>query len=82
MIVDAHQHFWRLDRGDYGWLQPSLGVLYRDYLPHDLAPLLKTNNVDATVLVQAAATEGETRYLLELGARVPIRQRCGRLGRL
>lgn len=72
MIVDAHQHFWRLDRGDYGWLQPSLGALYRNYLPQDLAPLLKTSNVDATVLVQAAATEGETRYLLELGADCPF----------
>jgi L-fuconolactonase len=72
VIVDAHQHFWRLDRGDYGWLQPSLGVLYRDYLPHDLEPLLKSSNVDATVLVQAAATEGETRYLLELGAECPF----------
>jgi L-fuconolactonase len=72
VIVDAHQHFWRLDRGDYGWLQPSLGVLYRDYLPHDLEPLLKSSNVDATVLVQAAATEGESRYLLELGAEYPF----------
>jgi L-fucono-1,5-lactonase len=72
VIVDAHQHFWRLDRGDYGWLQPNLGVLYRDYLPRDLAPLLKASNVDATVLVQAAATESETRYLLELGAECPF----------
>jgi L-fucono-1,5-lactonase len=72
VIVDAHQHFWRLDRGDYGWLQPNLGMLYRDYLPHHLAPLLKTNNVDATVLVQAAATEGETRFLLKLGADCPF----------
>ena len=72
MIVDAHQHFWRLDRGDYGWLQPSLGALYRDYLPQELAPMLKTSNVDATVLVQAAATEGETRYLLELAAECPF----------
>ncbi len=70
MIVDAHQHFWRLDRGDYGWLQPD--VLNRDYLPHHLAPLLNTNSVDATVLVQAAATEAETRFMLELGAKYPF----------
>ena len=71
MIVDAHQHFWRLDRGDYGWLQP-IGVLNRDYLPHHLATLLKASSVDSTVLVQAAATEAETRYLLELGAEYPF----------
>jgi L-fuconolactonase len=66
MIVDAHQHFWRLDRGDYGSLQPD--VLNRDYLPHHLTPLLETSGVDATVLVQAAPTEAETQYLFQLGA--------------
>ena len=38
-IIDAHQHFWRLDRADYGWLTPALGALYRDFGPDDLAPL-------------------------------------------
>ena len=32
-IVDSHQHFWRLDRGDYGWLTPQLAPIYSDYLP-------------------------------------------------
>ena len=72
MIVDAHQHFWRLDRSDYGWLQPQLGILYRDYLPQDFEPLLGANDVGATVLVQAAATENETRYLLELATAHPF----------
>jgi L-fuconolactonase len=68
MIVDAHQHFWRLDRGDYGWLKPELDPLYRDYLPQHLAPQLDACQVQATVLVQAAPTEAETRYLLDLAA--------------
>lgn len=72
MIIDAHQHFWRIDRADYDWLQPQLGVLYRDYLPQHLAPLLDANGVGATVLVQAAATEDETHYLLELAAAQPF----------
>src|SRR5580704_1877415 len=66
MIIDAHQHFWQLSRGDYGWLRPETGALYRDYLPDDLAPLLKEHDVGATVLVQAAATEAESRFLLRL----------------
>jgi L-fuconolactonase len=66
MIIDAHQHFWQLSRGDYEWLTPEAGVLYRDYLPDDLAPLLKEHGVGATVLVQAAATEAESRFLLRL----------------
>jgi L-fuconolactonase len=66
MIIDAHQHFWQLSRGDYEWLTPEAGALYRDYLPNDLVPLLKEHGVGATVLVQAAATEAESRFLLRL----------------
>ncbi|HEX7914551.1 amidohydrolase family protein [Rudaea sp.] len=66
MVVDAHQHFWRLSRGDYTWLTPDLGALHRDFEPADLAPLLAQNGVAATVAVQAAATEEETHFLLDL----------------
>src|SRR3954468_17582119 len=72
MYIDAHQHFWRLDRGDYGWLSPSLTPLYRDYLPHDLAPHLDAAGVTATILVQAASTEAETRFLLGIAAGTPF----------
>jgi L-fuconolactonase len=65
-MIDAHQHFWRLDRGDYGWLTPALAPLYRDYLPADLAPALQRTGIHSTVLVQAAPTVAETRYLLEI----------------
>ncbi|HEX8667550.1 MAG TPA: amidohydrolase family protein [Allosphingosinicella sp.] len=72
MRVDAHQHFWRLDRGDYGWLTPALGRIHRDFLPHDLAPLLAQAGIDRTILVQAAPTEAETDFLLELAAATPF----------
>jgi len=66
--IDSHQHFWRLDRGDYEWLTPELEPIYRDYLPGDLEPQLKRAGVDSTVLVQAAPTIAETQYMLELAA--------------
>jgi L-fuconolactonase len=66
MIIDAHQHFWRLDRGDYGWLTPELGPIYRDFGPADLAPHLARHGIGGTVLVQAAPTLAETEYLLKL----------------
>ena len=66
MKIDAHQHFWQVERGDYGWLTPELGVLYRDYGPADLTPLLKRSGVDGTVLVQAAPTLAETEFLIGL----------------
>ncbi|HEX3347955.1 MAG TPA: amidohydrolase family protein [Acetobacteraceae bacterium] len=62
MRIDAHHHVWRLDRGDYTWLRPSLPI-HRDYGLDDLRPLL--GDVTATVLVQAAATEAETAFMLE-----------------
>jgi len=70
-IVDAHHHFWRVDRGDYHWMSPGMGLpLYRDYLPQDLAPLLRRAGVDRTVVVQAAQTEDETAFLLALASEV------------
>lgn len=70
-MIDAHQHFWRLDRGDYGWLTPGLGVLHRDYGPDDLAPLLAQASVTRTIAVQAAETVAETRWLLSLAEAHP-----------
>jgi L-fuconolactonase len=67
--IDAHQHYWSVQRSDYGWLTPADAVLYRDFTPHDLSEQLADCSVSATVLVQAAATEAETRYLLALARR-------------
>lgn len=66
MKIDAHQHFWALARGDYGWLTPDLAAIYRDFLPEDLAPLLDAAGIDGTIIVQAAPTEAETRFMLGL----------------
>ncbi len=64
--VDAHQHFWQLARGDYSWISPSMSVLYRDYLPADIIPLIKQENISKTVLVQAAPTFEETKFIVGL----------------
>jgi L-fuconolactonase len=64
--IDAHQHYWEPSRGDYGWLTPDMHALYRTFGPADLAPLRARCGVTRTVLVQAAPTVDETRYLLAL----------------
>jgi L-fuconolactonase len=66
--IDAHQHFWRLARGDYGWLTPDLAAIHRDFMPEDLAPLLAAAGIERTILVQAAPTLAETRFLLDIAA--------------
>ena len=70
--IDSHQHFWRLSRGDYGWLTPALKPIYRDFEPADLAPHLAQHDIASTILVQAAPTEAETHHLLALAAPTPF----------
>ena len=71
-MIDGHQHFWRVARGDYGWLGPEDPVLYRDFEPDHLQPLLEAAGIDGTVLVQAAPTVAETRFLLEIARTTPF----------
>ncbi|GAA4104030.1 amidohydrolase family protein [Zhongshania borealis] len=66
--IDAHQHFWQLTRGDYDWLTADLGVLYRDFLPDQLRPILSKAEISKTVLVQAAATLEESEFMLGLAS--------------
>lgn len=70
--LDAHQHFWRLARGDYRWLAPSLAPLYRDFEPAELAPQLAAAGLNASIAVQAADSAAETRFLLELAHATPF----------
>lgn len=72
MRIDAHQHFWSLARGDYGWLTPELGVIHRDFGSADLAPLLAAHGIERTILIQAAPTDAETAFLLDIAARTPF----------
>lgn len=66
MRIDAHQHYWKISRGDYGWITPDLKPLYRDYLPADLRSALLAHKVERTIVVQAAPTLDETDFLLRL----------------
>ena len=73
-MIDGHQHFWRVARGDYGWLTPADTELYRDFEPAHLEPLLDAAGVEGTVLVQAAPTVEETRFLLDVARRTQFVQ--------
>jgi L-fuconolactonase len=66
MRIDAHQHYWKLNRGDYGWLSPDVPVLFKDYLPEDLTGHLQAHGITKTVVVQAAPTLSETEFMLSL----------------
>ena len=72
MIVDAHQHFWQVERFDYPWMDSSVKVLFQDYLPAQLKPMLDENGVSKTVLVQASNSVEESRWLLKLAEQNPF----------
>lgn len=74
MKVDAHQHFWRYDPVEYGWIGPEMAVLKRDRLPDDLGSLMAQVGIGGTVTVQARQTIEETEWLLELADRYPFIQ--------
>lgn len=69
--IDSHQHYWTLSRGDYGWMSPDLGPIFRDFSPDDLSPLLKASGIDKTIVVQAADSVAETEFLLGLADKTP-----------
>jgi L-fucono-1,5-lactonase len=71
MHVDAHQHFWRYNPAEYEWIDDSMAVLRRDFLPDDLKPELESNYFHGSVAVQARQTLEETHWLLELAERSP-----------
>jgi L-fuconolactonase len=60
MRIDSHQHFWRYDPGRDGWITDEMAVLKRDFLPADLIPELRSNDIDQSIAVQADQSEKET----------------------
>jgi L-fuconolactonase len=65
-MIDAHFHSWLLSRGDYGWLTPEVGSIYRDVPVVDWQKLAQPLNISGGILVQAAPTVAETLHLLKL----------------
>ena len=65
MIIDSHQHFWNYNEKRDTWINESMGVLKKDFLPQDLEPILKQNKIDGCIAVQADQSEKETEFLLK-----------------
>ena len=70
-MIDAHFHIWQRARGDYGWLTPAMGRIYRDVSLDDWRSVSRPCGVTAGVVVQAAPTEAETHFLLQQVASAP-----------
>jgi L-fuconolactonase len=65
-IIDTHQHFWNYDATRHEWINEEMRAIRKNFLPEQLAPILKENKVDGCVSVQVDQTTEETDFLLAL----------------
>ena len=72
MYIDAHQHFWVYEPSEYAWIDDSMALLRRDFLPGDLKPELDRNGFQGCVAVQARQSLQETQWLLDLAKDAPF----------
>ena len=72
MRIDAHQHFWRYNADEFGWIDDSMSSLRRDFGPDDLKPELERAGFQGSIAVQARQSLEETRWLLELAEDSPL----------
>lgn len=72
MFIDSHHHLWKYNESEYGWIDGSMQVLKRDYLPEELEQEISGIGVTGTVAVQARQNIRETRWLLEMAEAFPF----------
>lgn len=70
-MIDAHRHFWRYSPSTHGWIDESMAVLRRDFLPGERVLFADEDAGCGVVAVQALHSEDETRWLLESAAAMP-----------
>jgi len=66
MIIDAHQHFWHYHPESHSWIDDSMQVIRKDFLPDELAVILNANGIDGCIAVQADQSKNETDFLIGL----------------
>ncbi|MFV0564707.1 MAG: amidohydrolase family protein [Flavobacteriaceae bacterium] len=72
MIIDSHQHFWQYNPESHAWIDDSMAVIRKDFLPSELEQVYLENDIDGCVAVQADQTDEETQFLLRLAEKHPI----------
>ncbi len=68
MRIDAHQHFWKYDPIKDAWIDNTMLAIRRDFMPTDLYPHLREDQIDGCIAVQADQSEQETEFLLNCAA--------------
>lgn len=71
-VIDSHQHFWKYSPEAYPWIAEKMHALKRDFLPRELQGIFEEEGISGCVAVQAAQSEAETHFLLNLADEHPI----------
>ena len=66
MVIDSHHHYWHYDPVEYDWIDDSMKVIRKDFLPKDLSRTIQEAGIDGVVTVQARQTIEETEWLISL----------------
>ena len=72
MLIDAHQHFWRVGENGFSWPTPDLAAIHRDFGPADLAAVAAPVGLAGSVLVQSQPDDRDTDWLLAVAAEEPL----------
>jgi L-fuconolactonase len=65
-LIDTHVHFWNFDPVRDAWIDDSMQIIRRDFLPPDLLNAIADTPISGFVAVQADMSETETHFLLDL----------------
>lgn len=66
MKIDSHNHFWKFDAARHNWIDDSMKVIQRDFMPEEFNSILQKNGFDGTVVVQVDQTPEENTFLIQL----------------
>lgn len=64
--IDSHQHFWKYNPEEYSWIDESMDMLRKDFLPEKLKKTIEDTDISGTIAVQARQSIEETKWLLGL----------------
>lgn len=63
--IDAHQHFWTYEPIRDNWIDSTMQILAKNYLPMHLGSILIENNFTGTVTIQSNSSEAENNFQLK-----------------
>ena len=71
MLIDAHQHYWRIGENGHEWPTPDLATIYRNFAPNDWEQAARPTGTTGSIVVQSQPSDLDTEWLLQLAVATP-----------